>query len=54
VASFRLAVHGHVERPLSLTFDAAVNKVIFAFKAPVAPEDISVIIDYLTNPRGTK
>jgi hypothetical protein len=33
---------------------AEVNKMITAFRAPVAPKDIPVIIDYLTNLRGVQ
>ena len=31
---------------------AEVNKMIGAYRAPVAPEDVPVIIDYLANLRG--
>ncbi len=33
---------------------AEVNKMITAYKAPVAPEDVGVIVDYLTRLKGAK
>jgi hypothetical protein len=33
---------------------AEVDKMITAYKAPVAPEDVGAIVDYLTNLRSTK
>jgi hypothetical protein len=33
---------------------AEVNKMISAYKAPVAPEDAATIVDYLTALRGAK
>lgn len=33
---------------------AEVNKMINAYKAPVAPEDVGAIIDYLARVKGTK
>ena len=33
---------------------AEVNKMITAYKAPVAPEDVGPIVDYLTRLRGAK
>ena len=33
---------------------AEVNKMITAYKAPVAPEDVAAIIDYLTRVKGAK
>jgi mono/diheme cytochrome c family protein len=31
---------------------AEVNKMVTAYKAPVAPEDVGAIVDYLTSLRG--
>jgi hypothetical protein len=36
------------------TWTAEVNKMIAAYKAPVAPEDIGAIIDYLVRIKGAK
>ena len=36
------------------TWTAEVNKMIDAYKAPVAPEDVGAIIDYLSRFHGTK
>jgi hypothetical protein len=33
---------------------AEVNKMINAYKAPVAPEDVGAIVDYLSSRKGTK
>jgi hypothetical protein len=33
---------------------AEVNKMIKGYKAPVAPEDVNAIVDYLTALKGTK
>jgi mono/diheme cytochrome c family protein len=33
---------------------AEVNKMITAYKAPIPPEDVDVIVDYLTNLQGAK
>jgi cytochrome c5 len=33
---------------------AEVNKMINAYKAPVAPEDVAAIVDYLANVKGAK
>jgi hypothetical protein len=33
---------------------AEVNKMINAYKAPVAPEDVGAIVDYLARVKGTK
>jgi cytochrome c553 len=33
---------------------AEVNKMINNYKAPVAPEDVGAIVDYLTSLKGTK
>jgi hypothetical protein len=33
---------------------AEVNKMINAYKAPVAPEDVGAIVDYLARTQGTK
>jgi cytochrome c553 len=33
---------------------AKVNKMINNYKAPVAPEDVGAIVDYLTSLKGTK
>lgn len=33
---------------------AEVNKMINAFKAPVAPEDVGAIVDYLDRVKGAK
>ena len=33
---------------------AEVNKMINAYKAPVAPEDVGAIVDYLTRVKGPK
>jgi hypothetical protein len=33
---------------------AEVNKMINAYKAPVAPEDVGAIVEYLTNVKGAK
>jgi hypothetical protein len=33
---------------------AEVNKMINAYKAPVAPEDVGAIVDYLARVRGAK
>jgi len=32
---------------------AEVNKMINAYKAPVASEDVAAIVDYLTRTKGT-
>ena len=33
---------------------AEVNKMIMNYKAPVAPEDVGAIVDYLAAPKGSK
>jgi cytochrome c553 len=33
---------------------AEVNKMITAYKAPVAPEDVAAIVDYLARVKGAK
>lgn len=33
---------------------AEVNKMINNYKAPIAPEDVGSIVDYLTSLKGTK
>ena len=33
---------------------AEVNKMITAYKAPVAPEDVGAIVDYLDRVKGAK
>jgi hypothetical protein len=33
---------------------AEVNKMINAYKAPVAPEDVGAIVDYLSSRKGAK
>lgn len=33
---------------------AEVNKMIAAYKAPVAPEDVGAIVDYLVRTKGAK
>jgi hypothetical protein len=33
---------------------AEVNKMITAYKAPVAPEDVAAIVDYLDRVKGAK
>src|SRR5258708_6714860 len=33
---------------------AEVNKMVNNYKAPVAPEDVATIVDYLTSLKGTK
>jgi hypothetical protein len=33
---------------------AEVNKMITAYKAPVAPEDVGAIVEYLTSLKGAK
>ena len=33
---------------------AEVNKMITAYRAPVAPEDVATIADYLTSLKGAK
>jgi hypothetical protein len=33
---------------------AEVNKMINAYKAPVAPKDVNAIVDYLTRTKGAK
>ena len=33
---------------------AEVNKMITAYRAPVAPEDVATIVDYLTSLKGAK
>jgi cytochrome c553 len=35
-------------------WQAEVNKMISAYKAPVAPEDVGTIVEYLTNLKGVK
>ena len=36
------------------TWQAEVDKMINAYKAPVAKEDVAVIVDYLTRTKGEK
>ena len=43
-----------VEQAFLSENDAAMNKMITAYKAPVAPEDVGAIVDYLVRIKGAK
>jgi hypothetical protein len=36
------------------SWTAEVNKMIHAYKAPVAPEDVGAIVEYLAGLKGAK